>query len=405
LTLDFKVLPHQRKFISSNTNTMLVAGYGSGKSYAGVYKTILKKLQYPKHRVAYYLPTYPLVKDIAFGKFTEALEDLGLEYKLNKSDKEIYITNYGTIIFRSMDNAETIVGYEVAYSLIDEADILPTEKMDLVYKKILSRNRSIENPTVDAVSTPEGFKWLYNMANSGFFNVIKAKTYDNKFLPKKYIADLEDQYPEELLKAYLNGEFVNLTSGTVYNKFNREKHNTNLTHSAGDHLIVGQDFNIGGCCSVIWIKNGQGLFAVDEMINKDTFEVITSIKKRYPQNTIEVIPDASGIQGNTSATKSDIQLLRDAGFKVNAPSKNPRVMDRIISANNGFEKGYIFINVDKCPNFVKALEQQAYNDKGEPEKFSGAGTVDDWNDAGTYPIHRLFGVDKPRVSSYSGSFL
>jgi phage terminase large subunit len=159
--LDFKLLPHQKTFVMSNVNSMLVGGYGSGKSQAGTIKTIIKKLQYPKYKVAYYLPTYPLIKDIAFDKFPATLSELGLKYKLNKSEKEIHIENYGTIIFRSMDNPDTIIGYETAYSLIDEADILPTDKMDKVYNKILGRNRSVDNANVDAVSTPEGFKWLY----------------------------------------------------------------------------------------------------------------------------------------------------------------------------------------------------------------------------------------------------
>jgi len=77
--LDFKVLPHQREFINStDKNTMLVAGYGSGKSYAGTLKTIAMKMMYPNKRVAYYLPTYPLIKDIAFDKFPEILSALGL---------------------------------------------------------------------------------------------------------------------------------------------------------------------------------------------------------------------------------------------------------------------------------------------------------------------------------------
>jgi len=316
----------------------------------------------------------------------------------------LHIDNYGTIIFRSMDNPDTIVGYEVAYSLIDEADILPSDKMEKVYQKILGRNRSVDNAIVDAVSTPEGFKWLYEKSKDGSFNVIKAKTTDNKFLPNNYIDQLKSQYPEQLLKAYLNGEFVNLTSGTVY-YFNRDKHNTDLTHTDRDYLIIGQDFNIGSCCSVVYIRDGRNMYAIDEFASHDTFRIIDNIKRRYPHNKSEVIPDASGNQGQTNASKSDIQLLRDAGIKVNVPSSNPRVMDRINTTNNHFEKMNLFINVRKCPNFAKAMEQQAYDDKGVPEKFNGAGTIDDWTDAGTYPLHRLFGVDRGMATSYQGSFL
>ena len=117
---DVNVLDHQREFIESvNPTTGLIAGFGSGKSYAGTLKTIIKKLQYPTVKVASYLPTYGHIRDIAFERYPQMCEELGLYYQLNKSDKELHIRNYGTIIFRNMSEPEMIVGYEVGYSLID----------------------------------------------------------------------------------------------------------------------------------------------------------------------------------------------------------------------------------------------------------------------------------------------
>lgn len=403
MKLDFKLLKHQIDFIKSKENTMLCGGYGSGKSDAGTYKTILKKLQYPDKKVAYYLPHYGLVRDVAFDKFPAILEQLKLEYKLNKSDKEINITNYGTIIFRSMDNAETIVGYETAYSLIDEADILPMDKMEKVYQKILGRNRAVNNAICDAVSTPEGFKWLYKMSKTDHFKVIKAKTTDNKFLPEDYISQLEKQYPPNLLKAYLFGEFVNLTSGAVYNYFDRDKHFTNREIKPNDILYIGQDFNIGGCCGrVIVIDNGVP-YLVDEFSAYDTQGIVTHLKATY-NHKIEIIPDSSGNSNKTNSSKTDIQILRDAGYKVNAPLKNPLVKNRVNTLNNMFYQDKIKINPFKCPDSVKALEQQAYDKNGVPEKFAGANTIDDSNDALGYVIHRLFGGDNNKVSSVEMSF-
>lgn len=402
--LEFSLLPHQEKLFLSEENTILLGGFGSGKSDAGAYKTLKKKFQHPEFKVAYYLPSYPLVRDIAFDKFTSILADNNIPYKLNRSDKEISIPNYSSIIFRTMSEPENIIGYEVAYSLIDEADILPKDKMELAFNKILGRNRAIENATIDMVSTPEGFKFLYDKVNSGLFNVIKAKTTDNKFIPKKYIEDLKEQYPEQLLKAYLNGEFVNLTQGTVYESFDRLKHNTDKVWSSKDRLLIGQDFNIGGCVSIVYIKDGSALYAVDEFVSKNTQEIINNINKKYPNNDIEIFPDASGFSGKTNATKSDNQMLIDAGFMLNAPKANGRVMDRVNATNNKFEKNELYINCAKCPGYAKALEQQTWTKNNEPEKFNGAATVDDYNDAGTYPIARLFPIVKPTVKGISISF-
>ena len=76
-----ELYPHQDDFIYSEAvHTGLVAGYGAGKSYAGTFKAVKKKLQYPGIDVAYYLPTYPLIKDIAFPRFEELLTNQGIPY-------------------------------------------------------------------------------------------------------------------------------------------------------------------------------------------------------------------------------------------------------------------------------------------------------------------------------------
>ncbi len=183
-----ELLKHQAKFYFSNArHTGLVAGFGAGKSHGGVYKLIKKKLEYKGVDVAYYLPTYPLIRDIAFPKIAEALNTLNIPYKLNRSDKE-FITEYGRIILRSMDNPDLIVGYEVGYSIIDEADVLPKNKMQDVFIKVVARNRKPlpngEINSLDFVSTPEGFKFLYDffVVNKSKNKVlIKGRTYDNPF--------------------------------------------------------------------------------------------------------------------------------------------------------------------------------------------------------------------------------
>jgi hypothetical protein len=61
---------------------------------------------------------------------------------------------------RSIDSPEYIIGYEVGYSLIDEADIPPKDKMRQVLVNVVARNRKKlpngEHNSLDFVSTPEG---------------------------------------------------------------------------------------------------------------------------------------------------------------------------------------------------------------------------------------------------------
>lgn len=376
-----KLFPHQDDFLYSDAiHTGLVAGFGSGKSFAGTLKTVSKKLAYPGIDVAYYLPTYPLIKDIAFPRFKEILEAHNIPYTLNKSDKD-FITPYGRIILRSMDNPDLIVGYEVGYSLIDEADILSTDKMDTVFLKVVARNRKTlpdgKPNSLDFVSTPEGFKFLYKffVKNAKPNRVlIKGKTSDNKYLSDSYIETLLDSYTPEQIEAYLNGEFVNLTSGTVYRNYDRELNNSNREIKERDVLHIGMDFNITNMNAVVHVIEKGKPIAVEEITKVyDTQEMIELIQRRYKGHAVVVYPDAAGKARSTSG-KSDHKLLKEARFTIKTLSSNPLVKDRVNAMNISFldNKGNRSYKVNKnnCPVYTEALEQQIYKN-GAPDKTSG----------------------------------
>lgn len=406
------VLPHQAEFIqSTSTHTGLIGGYGSGKSFGGILKTVYMKLKYPRIPVAYYLPTYGLIKDIAFPRFTELFTKMGVSYELKSADHEIH-TAFGKIILRSLSNPERIVGYEVGYSCIDETDILPEVLMKEAFSKIIARNRLLlpngDKNKTDVVGTPEGFKFAYNLLvrnTKANRSIIKAKTADNPFLPVGYIETLMESYTPQQLEAYLNGEFVNLTSGTVYHRFDRKKHHSDRTVQANDVLHIGMDFNVtkmNAVVHVVYEKNSVRIkTAVDEIVNAyDTSEMIGLIKEKYHGYKIIIYPDASG-DNRKSSGRSDIELLKAAGFVVRKLSKNPFVKDRVNAVNLAFldSNGNInyYCNTDQCPVYTEALEKQTYKN-GEPDKSSG---FDHITEAGGYFVY----YDKKGTSSWGSSQL
>ncbi len=399
-----QLLEHQAEFIESEfIHTGIVGGFRSGKSEAGVIKTSLKKLRYPGIDVAYYLPTYDLVKNIAYPKFKTCLDRLGIKYVLNKTDHE-FITSYGRIIMRSMDNPDSIIGYEVGYSLIDEADILSTSHMNDVFVKVVAR-LSIPLPDgkpncLDFVSTPEGFKFLYD-----FFikkphekkKLIRAKTKNNPFISESYIDTLKMSYTEQQLEAYLNGEFVNLTTGSVYHRFNRLVNYSNRIIESKDVLHIGMDFNVTKMSAVIHVVDkvitGSILTAVDEVVNAyDTDEMAEILKERYKGHQIVVYPDASGQSRKTSSSTTDHKILKKAGFKLVVDESNPAVKDRVTTMNMAFKdnKGVAsyFVNTNTCPTYTESLEQLVYKN-GVPDKTSGHDHV---TEAGGYCAWHQFKI-------------
>lgn len=391
----------QRAFVTcTEPYPCFVGGFGSGKTAAAMARAMALKVMCREQSVAYYLPTYPLIEDIAFQRFPELCEKRGWAFKLNRQSAVMEFPGAGRLIFRNMEQPDRIVGYEVAHSVVDEIDIMAADKARNAWNKIIARNRQkcgMRN-TVAVATTPEGFKFVYERWHKNpapGYVLFRARTEDNAaHLPDGYIDNLRASYPPNLLQAYLDGEFVNLTSGSVYAEFDRAANDTRAEIMPSEPLHIGMDFNVGQMAATIAVlRDGEPHF-VDEITGVlDTPAMIAAIKARYVGHAVTVYPDASGgSRRSNNASESDIHLLRAAGFTVLAPSANPPVKDRILAVNQLIHSEGVRrlkVNVDRCPMLVEALEKQAYDKNGEPDKTSG---LDHITDACGYFIHYKFPV-------------
>ena len=400
-----KLTKPQRTFVSSKSKyPAIIGGLGSGKSKGGTMRLVLKLLNDVGANGAYYMPTYDLIKLRAIVGIEQDLQQLGVQYTLNKSDYTIYMHGYGSIILRSYDRPERIIAYEAAHSIVDEIDTLPKNKAAVVWRKITERNRQNRKGinTIGAVTTPDqgynGFvysKWGKNPQQG--YELIKAPTASNPYLPDDYIDQIKSNYDPILAQMYLEGDFVSLSESKVYHFFNRSQHHTNRVILDSDKfLYIGLDFNIGGTCATVWVIDDNKPIAVDEFSSHDTYDFISNLNQ-YKGKKVIIFPDASGRSGSTNATLSDIGLIENAGYSVDAPLANPAVRDRINAFNSLLSHDRIQINTDKCENLTHALETQGYTVKGEPEKYNEHPAIDDWVDASGYFINRKWPVRKPAI--------
>lgn len=387
--------PTQKAFATTKDPfPLFVGGFGSGKTAAAIARAMALKSHFRECDIAYYLPTYPLVEDIAFRRFPELCERKGWAYTLNKSSSYIEFPNAGRIVFRTMENPARIVGYEVAHSILDELDTLPIDKARDVWNKVIARNRqkcSIGN-TVAVATTPEGFRFVYDRwvkSPAPGYTVFRAKTQDNAAnLPSGYIDNLRNSYPSNLLSAYLDGEFVNLTAGSVYAEFDRTLNHCNTTIQLNEALHIGLDFNVTKMAAVVYVLRDTQPHAVMEFTDVfDTPAMCQLIKSRFTGHAIYIYPDASGqARKSNNASESDLSILRQAGFTVLVNGRNPAVKDRVLATNNMIHSQGVrrlFVNTDNCPALTESLEKQAYDKNGEPDKSSG---LDHVIDAATYFI-------------------
>lgn len=396
--------PGQLAFVDDTSTQILgiSAGYGAGKTRALCAKAVMLAVANQGFIGAVMEPTGPLIRDIWQTDFEAFLESYEIPYTFRASPLPEYMLHLPggdtKILCRSFENWSRIIGLNLAWVLADEIDTVTPSIANKAFPKILGRLRSGNVRQFGVASTPEGFRWMWNTFGSDDAkarpdrHLIKMRTADNPHLPPDFIERLEANYDPSLLRAYLDGEFVNLTTGQVYDRFDRNKHvQPDLPDTDREPLRIGIDFNVGNMSAVIGVRIGNGLLIIDEISGAhDTDALAAEIRRRYADRRIYIYPDASGGNRSTNATQTDIAILESYGMSNQSPRANPPVRDRVAAVQALLEngKGQVRLQVaPQCKRLTECLELQCYTDKGEPDKDAG---FDHMNDALGYLVWREF---------------
>ena len=413
--------PQSEFFLSDSEYTAAAAGLGSGKSLVTVVRMLTTMMEYPYINMCYAAPTSSLIRDIFYPFVDKLLAETPYKHRINKSEGIVYIKGLGKIFCKTMERPELIVGFECGDFHADEIDVLTYDRAEVVFNNLCSRARQrYHDGRLNKkwlTSTPEGYKFLYHrfskepLTNS---KLIQLSTYSNAAnLPENYIASAEKRFSGPLKRAYIYGEFCNLTASSCYPDYNPDKEPKPIENSdeftpssltdrviiQQDKLLkVGCDFNVGKQIAAVAVYEDGIIKIVKEYVDmQDTPAMVDLFKELHPQNYITFYPDASGASRKTvDASKSDIVLLREIG-SIDAPNKNPRIKDRVLSVNVALRKGLLKVNAKTCPSIHSSLVQMAYDKNGLPDKYSG---LDHGADAVGYLVHRLMPVNV-RDASFS----
>jgi PBSX family phage terminase large subunit len=396
--------PGQLAFVDDQTTSILgvSAGYGAGKTRALCAKAVHLAMANQGFIGVVMEPTGPLIRDIWQSDFDDFLEAYDIPYTFRASPLPEYTLHLPggdtKILCRSFENWQRIIGINGAWILADEIDTVNPSIANKAFPKILGRLRSGNVRQFAAASTPEGFRWMWQTFASEDGKgredrrLIRMRTQDNPYLPPDFIERMQANYDPQLLRAYLDGEFVNLTTGQVYDRFDRAKHvAVQMPDISREPLRIGVDFNVGNMSAVIAVRVGKSLYVVDEVSGAhDTDALAQKIKAHYPDHKIYVYPDASGGNRSTNATQTDIAILESYGMSNQSPKANPPVRDRVAAVQALLEngKGEVRLQITaSCTKMIQCLELQSYTEKGDPDKDAG---YDHMNDALGYLIWREF---------------
>jgi hypothetical protein len=379
------------------------AGYGSGKTYVAHAVAVKLAALNQGFTGCVMEPTADMVRRIWVPKFEDFLDHFGIPYTARVAPYVSHTLHLpdgdSTILGLSFENYQRIVGDDWAFGIVDEIDTVKASIAQRGYEKVLGRIRVGNFNQLHCYSTPEGFGFHYQTfgtteARQGKRRaLLRMRTADNAHnLRPGFVDDLMSRYTKAQCMAYLEGIYQNLTTGSVYDRFDRAKHvTTDLPDLDREPLRVGLDFNVSNMSAVIAVRQSSSLLVIDEISGAhDTDAIGQELTRRYPGRRIYGYPDASGGNRSTNATQTDIQILEGYGISNQSPKANPPVRDRIAAVQALLEngKGQVRLQIhSSCKRLIECLELQSYTEKGEPDKDAGH---DHMNDALGYVVWREF---------------
>lgn len=356
---------------------VVVAGRRWGKTQLAK-SSIISKARKPKQLIWYVGPTYRMSRGIMWNELLDAIPQAYIA-RLNETLMTIVLINGTRIELKGADKPDTLRGVGLHHLVIDEAQDIKHETWVKVLRPTLASTKG------DAliIGTPKAYNWLYElyMRGQNTKNRVKKQwwswqfpTITSPFIPKSEIEAARADMDEKSFRQEFEASFETM-SGRVYHAFERNIHLGNYQFNPALPIWVGQDFNIDPMCSVIMQPQPNGeIWVVDECVlfGSNSQEVADELGRRYWRylRNITFYPDPAGAQRSHTRGESDLDILRDAGFrKMKYRRKHPKVTDRINAVNRMFRAadGSIKMRVNRdCKATIDALEQTIYK-KGSRE--------------------------------------
>ena len=268
--------------------------------------------------------------------------------------------------------------------------------------------RGSDSCEIYIVTSPEGFHYTHHQfVENGNESkaLIHGKTTDNHYLPDSYIDLLESNYDKAMLKAYRDGQFVNISALSTYHSFERSSNVRQCEYDRSQPVRIGLEYNVDPMTAVLFhtykTEPKVKIFDAISLSHQGVGDLLsqrmcTTIKEKYPNNNYIVYPDASGYQRHTSAMFSDIDILKQNGFVVKVRKRNPPVNNRTISVNKMLE-GNIIID-PRCKMLIQDLEKVT-NKQGTRDIDKSNKLLTHMSDALVYAIEWEFPIIKPTLGA------
>jgi len=342
------LFPRQKRFVLDPARfPAYVGGIGSGKSYAGAAKVVRRIGKRELGMVS--APTYPMLRDATQRTLLAMLQDLGVAYEFRKSENYLVIPATGhEILFRSLDNPETLRGPNLHYVWVDEGSLVDP----LAWRVVKGRVRVGDQPQAWVTCTPKGQNWVWEEwerdANPDH-PLYRVSTEENPELPDGFVESLG--YTGAFREQEISGEFVAF-EGVVYPSFTRARHVRQLDCD-GWRTVLGCDIGTRNPTAILTARvAGDGRIHIASEVYR------RNMSARDITDALRREADASGadaIYVDPSAAGYIEELVQDGYPAIKA---NNNVLEGIGRVATALEEG---LTIDpSCVNLIAELETYHY---------------------------------------------
>jgi len=390
----------QKEVFSSEARfRVLITGRRFGKTFLAL-NELAKFSRYPKKKVWYIAPTFRMCKDIMLDPLVEKMTKHKWISKVNYSDLSITLKNKSLIQLRSSDNFNSLRGVGLDFICMDEFSDVDERAWYEVLRPTLS-DKSREGSAL-FLGTPRGFgNWSYNLFTKNEtdknWESFQYTTLDGGQVSQNEIDQAKNDLDDRTFKQEYMASFEKY-SGQIYYNFDREQNVIEQYAPTTNSIHIGIDFNIDPVSAVVSEVKQDDLYVYDEIViySSNTDELVEEINNRYSGKHIFVYPDPASKQRKTSAGgRTDLSILKNAGYNVRVRNAHPLIRDRINAVNTKLKnaKGVrtLFI-ANNCKNVIKSIERQIYKEGTSlPDKENN---YDHMNDALGYLVEFLYPIKR-----------
>lgn len=412
----------------------LIGGFGAGKSMTDVMLCLFLYSCYAKSpepiTIGILGVTIKLLKQTVIADLERAFDAAGIPYRDNSQAGTLTVGQI-TFVYLAMQNPDDIYAFNFHAAICDEIDEVPADRVKKIVTAIQERCRAMipastngkmqaREPFIFFSTTAQGLGGTFMLVeefrkNKVPYAVIRARTQDNPYLAPGQLKLLRKLYTEDEARAFLDGEFVNLSQGRCYPEFDPAKHiympfpiKEGIKHveedgrvwfEGGDIIYVGQDFNAGYNAAVVMVQRGGNIHVVTGHHWDWVGQGAVKLRQQYPNNRIVLIPDANGKEIMSGFTEE----FEEQYIEIFWNNVNPSILERITAVNKAFRFGQLYIHQaneknDSMDKITMCLQTRDFDDTGKPRKGKGPNALDHWGDAMEYGvwhiIHQINGFEK-----------